>query len=160
MNKKFTYIHYNNICTISESGGAKYKTRSEIFLTRPTSKYFLVTKFYSKFMYLTIISLFPRLVALSRQQPLYRIRWRSQVVRANNRLGPPTPAPAASAGSASPHHSLAILILLSLLFSLQNQRRVLCEVLETVQWKIIPTVQVFIIQQELCAKCKYDHLSY
>ncbi|XP_050666671.1 uncharacterized protein LOC126966579 [Leptidea sinapis] len=38
-----------------------------------------------------------RLVALSRQQPLYTIRWRSQVVRANTRLGPPTPAPAASA---------------------------------------------------------------
>ncbi|XP_041975372.1 uncharacterized protein LOC121730413 [Aricia agestis] len=38
-----------------------------------------------------------RLVALSRQQPLYSIRWRSQVVRANNRLGPPTPAPAAAA---------------------------------------------------------------
>ncbi|XP_021206286.1 uncharacterized protein LOC101737164 isoform X2 [Bombyx mori] len=38
-----------------------------------------------------------RLVALSRQQPLYTIRWRSQVVRANNRLGPPTPVPAASA---------------------------------------------------------------
>ncbi|XP_026319876.1 uncharacterized protein LOC113230249 [Hyposmocoma kahamanoa] len=37
-----------------------------------------------------------RLVALSRQQPLYTIRWRSQVVRANNRLGPPTPAPAAA----------------------------------------------------------------
>ncbi|XP_052759011.1 uncharacterized protein LOC113518546 [Galleria mellonella] len=41
-----------------------------------------------------------RLVALSRQQPLYRIRWRSQVVRANNRLGPPTPVPAASAAAA------------------------------------------------------------
>ncbi|CAB3256480.1 unnamed protein product [Arctia plantaginis] len=40
-----------------------------------------------------------RLVALSRQQPLYTIRWRSQVVRANNRLGPPTPAPAASAAA-------------------------------------------------------------
>ncbi|XP_048489352.1 uncharacterized protein LOC105389314 [Plutella xylostella] len=41
-----------------------------------------------------------RLVALSRQQPLYSIRWRSQVVRANTRLGPPTPAPAASAAPA------------------------------------------------------------
>ncbi|KAI8438680.1 hypothetical protein MSG28_011098, partial [Choristoneura fumiferana] len=40
-----------------------------------------------------------RLVALSRQQPLYTIRWRSQVVRANTRLGPPTPAPAASAAA-------------------------------------------------------------
>lgn len=42
-----------------------------------------------------------RLVALSRQQPLYTIRWRSQVVRANNRLGPPTPVPAASAAASS-----------------------------------------------------------
>ncbi|KOB68966.1 Uncharacterized protein OBRU01_11083 [Operophtera brumata] len=42
-----------------------------------------------------------RLVALSRQQPLYTIRWRSQVVRANNRLGPPTPVPAASATATS-----------------------------------------------------------
>ncbi|KAJ8736263.1 hypothetical protein PYW08_006919 [Mythimna loreyi] len=42
-----------------------------------------------------------RLVALSRQQPLYSIRWRSQVVRANTRLGPPTPAPAASAAASS-----------------------------------------------------------
>ncbi|XP_068626491.1 uncharacterized protein [Battus philenor] len=41
-----------------------------------------------------------RLVALSRQQPLYMIRWRSQVVRANTRLGPPTPAPAAAANAA------------------------------------------------------------
>ncbi|XP_063548395.1 uncharacterized protein LOC134755756 [Cydia strobilella] len=44
-----------------------------------------------------------RLVALSRQQPLYTIRWRSQVVRANTRLGAPTPAPAASASEISNH---------------------------------------------------------
>ncbi|VVC98538.1 unnamed protein product, partial [Leptidea sinapis] len=56
-----------------------------------------------------------RLVALSRQQPLYTIRWRSQVVRANTRLGPPTPAPAASAMAG--HITVNILTVLIVLFS-------------------------------------------
>ncbi|XP_069359141.1 uncharacterized protein [Maniola hyperantus] len=56
-----------------------------------------------------------RLVALSRQQPLYTIRWRSQVVRANNRLGPPTPVPAASAKASRPEHIVTTYLLFSLL---------------------------------------------
>ncbi|XP_022116712.2 uncharacterized protein LOC110994403 [Pieris rapae] len=53
-----------------------------------------------------------RLVALSRQQPLYTMRWRSQVVRANNRLGPPTPAPAASARSPQQLKTHSVLLLI------------------------------------------------
>lgn len=30
---------------------------------------------------------------MTRTAPVYTIRWTSQVVRSNNRLGPPTPAP-------------------------------------------------------------------
>jgi hypothetical protein len=30
---------------------------------------------------------------MTRTAPTYTVRWRSQVVRANTRLGPPTPAP-------------------------------------------------------------------
>ncbi|XP_013135334.1 PREDICTED: uncharacterized protein LOC106100826 [Papilio polytes] len=56
-----------------------------------------------------------RLVALSRQQPLYVIRWRSQVVRANTRLGPPTPAPAAAAVASTRRFSLSCLSVLLLL---------------------------------------------
>ncbi|CAH2050584.1 unnamed protein product, partial [Iphiclides podalirius] len=63
-----------------------------------------------------------RLVALSRQQPLYVIRWRSQVVRANTRLGPPTPAPAAAA-SASPLLLSRIYFTVLLLQSLVRLRR-------------------------------------
>ncbi|CAH0727426.1 unnamed protein product, partial [Brenthis ino] len=51
-----------------------------------------------------------RLVALSRQQPIYTIRWRSQVVRAN-RLAPPTPAPAASHAHHPSYHFITSLIL-------------------------------------------------
>ncbi|GLV37679.1 uncharacterized protein CBL_13952 [Carabus blaptoides fortunei] len=40
-----------------------------------------------------------RLRALSRTPPQYKIKWRSQVVRANTRLGSPTPAPKAISGS-------------------------------------------------------------
>ncbi|XP_032528119.1 uncharacterized protein LOC116778281 [Danaus plexippus] len=54
-----------------------------------------------------------RLVALSRQQPLYTIRWRSQVVRAN-RPSPPTPAPAAAAIASNLAPYNVILILLAL----------------------------------------------
>ncbi|KAM3967894.1 uncharacterized protein ACR2FA_011443 [Aphomia sociella] len=59
-----------------------------------------------------------RLIALSRQQPLYRIRWRSQVVRANNRLGPPTPVPAASAAAARLAKSTETFILTYLLWTI------------------------------------------
>ncbi|XP_053615621.1 uncharacterized protein LOC128678235 [Plodia interpunctella] len=62
-----------------------------------------------------------RLVALSRQQPFYTIRWRSQVVRANNRLGPPTPAPAASAAAAIPHTTLANIMLTYLVLILLTE---------------------------------------
>lgn len=30
---------------------------------------------------------------MTRTAPVYTVRWTSQVVRSNNRLGPPTPAP-------------------------------------------------------------------
>ncbi|XP_014367057.1 uncharacterized protein LOC106717659 [Papilio machaon] len=60
-----------------------------------------------------------RLVALSRQQPLYVIRWRSQVVRANTRLGPPTPAPAAAAIATTLRLSLTYLSILLLLVQIK-----------------------------------------
>ncbi|XP_028178180.1 uncharacterized protein LOC114365738 [Ostrinia furnacalis] len=81
--------------------------------------------------YIILFLFFYRLVALSRQQPLYRIRWRSQVVRSGTRLGPPTPAPMpASAGSASlTRHSLAIFIFVSLLIALQKHTLVYSDVM-------------------------------
>ncbi|KAL4712710.1 hypothetical protein ACJJTC_008007, partial [Scirpophaga incertulas] len=61
-----------------------------------------------------------RLVALSRQQPLYKIRWRSQVVRANNRLGPPTPIPAASAGTSRPSSQFIFTYLVCMILPMKN----------------------------------------
>lgn len=54
-----------------------------------------------------------RLSVMSRTLPQYRIKWRSQVVRANTRLASPTPAPnaASSAAGALTHASAAVALI-------------------------------------------------
>lgn len=58
-----------------------------------------------------------RLRVMSRTSPQYRIKWRSQVVRANTRLASPTPAPNAASPAARPR-SFAPTCLLSLFASI------------------------------------------
>jgi hypothetical protein len=48
-----------------------------------------------------------RVQAMTRTAPMYTVRWSSQIVRSNNRLGPPTPAPnAVSAAHTHIHYNL------------------------------------------------------
>lgn len=43
---------------------------------------------------------------MTRTAPIYNVRWSSQIVRSNNRLGPPTPAPnAVSAAHTHIHYN-------------------------------------------------------